>query len=347
MEDHLLQSLRLFKFFVFGLAATITTYGCSEKTPEQMIKGGMDAEILNLQDSTLKVYSELLPLDYIQGKTSNFQQSITVDSNGIFMFPYEFSEGYYFIEYDGLRMKYFIQKDKRLSLDFDVKKPTQQPEFSGKLKYESRYLFQKHEYLANFQANEANYYSLAENEFMGVVGELRKSLDTLLVRYITNRPVGSPYFMKQEALSNLYYTANLVAQYPIYHQKYSEETTTLSDTFWTSIEKLSLNDTNARYTWDYYHFLQNRVWTSAGEPSSVRNVLNQMQFVDSAIFVPEYRDYLLFQTALDIADWKDTTDQKLALDTVFTTISNSAVREFLRSAIADTTSIPSENQPEL
>ena len=320
-----------YKLFFTGIASVLLLVSCGEQPTEKPISGGADAEILNLQDSTIRLYSDVLPLDYIKGKQPDVDASIDVDSNGIFIYPYVFPEGFYYLEWDGNRVKYFIQEGKRLSIDFDAKKPTNKPDFSGKLKYESRYLFDKHIVLAKFESNLPFHYSLSETEFLDVLNLLRSKLDKMLVLYITNRPIGSEYFMKQESLSNLFYMASIIEKYKLKHEG------SVSDTLTQITNGLNLNDTNTIENTEFFNFLTARIWTLSGKPNTEKAIYNQLHLVDSVLVLDSYKNYVLFKTTREVAKWENSASRTAIIDTLLYTITDIEVKRFLNRKIYNDT----------
>lgn len=332
MEVRLVQNLQLFyKSVLVGFVSILLLTSCGNTPDEERITGGADAEILNLQDSTVHLYSEVLPLDYIKGKQPIFDEYIDVDSNGIFIYPYVFSEGYYFLEWDGNKVKYFIREGKRLSVDFDAKQPTKKPDFSGKMKYESRYLFDKHLVLAKFESNLRFHYSLSETDFLDVLNLLRSKLDKMLVLYITNRPMGSEYFMKQESLSNLFYMASIIEKYKMKHEGNA------SDTLMELTQNLSLNDTNAIENTDYFNFITAKIWAASGYPISDKSVYQQIELVDSVLVRDGYKNYVLFQTTREVAKWEKSDVRTEVIDTLLYAITDNEVKSFLKQNLQQDT----------
>ena len=330
-----MQNLQPFyNILIASFLVSISLISCGDSEPEQRITGGVDAEVLNLQDSTIHIFSEVLPLDFIKGEKPNFEEYIEVDSNGIFMYPYVFQEGYYIFEFDKNKIKYFIQEGKRLSVDFNAKTPANKPEFSGKLKYESRYLFDKHLVLAKFESNLPFHLSLPESEFLDVLNLLRNKLDKMLVMYITNRPIGSEYFMKQESLSNFYYVASIIEKYKIQH------TGMVSDTVTQLTEKLSMNDTNAIENPEFFSFLVARVWAEAGLPNSQNAVYNQLTVLDSLVSREEYRNYVLFKTTREVAKMDDSDARNELIDTLLYSVTDRKVKNYLiQNLVQDTLTV--------
>lgn len=107
MEVILKRSLLFYKSLFIG-AIVFLTVSCGSEKKEKPVKNGVDAEILNLQDSTLLFYSLVTPLDEIKGKGPEFYLEIETDSNGIFVKPLDLKEGYYFLEHDHIRSLYFV-----------------------------------------------------------------------------------------------------------------------------------------------------------------------------------------------------------------------------------------------
>ena len=285
------------------------------------------------------LYSVINPLDKIRGKESAFKAEIEVDSNGIFVRPLKFDAGYYFFEYDENKTLYFIQKGKKLSLDFDATKPTIKPEYSGKLKYESRYLFDRYFTYANFVANEAKYFEYNESAFIETVELLRGKMDTMLVMYIANHPTGSTYFMQQESLTNLYFMASYLAAYPYKREKVVGDIQPLSADYYDMIDGLNFNDTNAFNNPEFYGFIKNYVWSKAGEPNSANNVLAQLEMVDSLFTISEYKDYLRFNMAKEVAKWDATSERAQMLDTLQSLIYDEDIKHFLIKNIQNDTAL--------
>lgn len=341
MEEILVQNLQQYKSILIGCVIALVLSSCGDSENKDIITGGADAEIQNLHDSTVHLFSYQSPLEEVKGHTPFFDEKITVDSNGIFIYPHVFPEGFYFFEYDGNKTKYFIQEGKKLSLDFDATKPTESPDFSGKMKYESRYLFEKHLAIANFTANESKYYALSENDFMEVVNQFRGRLDTVLVMYITNRPMGSNYFMQQESLSNLYLTATLIEDYQMKHSMYTNDSKfTASDSFLLTTKKLSVNDTVAVANSDFYAFLEARVNRVTGSPENYKSVFNRITFIDSTFTVSDYKDYLFFTSTREVAKWKNTEDRTEILDSLISRVSDEDIKRFLIQNIQSDTATP-------
>ena len=338
-----MQNFQLFKTFCFAVIA-LALVSCGEEKKERPVKNGIDAEILNLQDSTLYFYSLTNTLDQVKGKEPSFHLEIETDSNGIFVRPLDLEEGYYYLEYDHFKSLYFIQKGKRLSLDFDVQKPSVQPEFSGKLKYESRYLYTRYLEHAQFKAKEASYFDYAEKDFVKEVTQMRGRLDTALVVYITNHPTGSEYFMQQESLTNLYFMAAYLEAFPSRRKAIEGELPALSAKYYDLLNTLNVNDTAARNNPEFFTYIQNYVWARSGEPSSTGKVNQQIAFVDSVFTVQDYKDYLRFKAAKEVATWETSEDRKMALDTLVGLVKNQEIQEFLVKNIQnDTASLPNFN----
>jgi hypothetical protein len=336
-----MRNLQLFNKLILLTFVLVLSAGCQENEKVVPVKTGIDAEILNLSDSTVTLYSVISPLDKIRGKESAFRIDIDVDSNGIFVQPLKFDAGYYFFEYDENKILYFIQKGKKLSLDFDATKPTIKPDYSGKLKYESRYLYDRYFTYANFMANEAKYFEYNESAFIETVELLRGKMDTMLVMYIANHPTGSPYFMQQESLTNLYFMASYLAAYPHKRSRVVGDVMPLSDGYYKMIDGLNFNDTNALNNPEFYDFIQNYIWSKAGEPNSVANVMAQLEMVDSIFSVSEYKDYLRFKTAKEVAKWEPTSQRAQILDTLQSLISDEEIKHFLIKNIqSDTATVP-------
>ncbi len=335
-------NLPFFRNATIALLA-ITVISCGEPQ-EKPVKNGIDAEILNLQDSTLHFYSLTPPLDQVKGKGPSFYLDIQTDSNGIFVRPLDLNEGYYFLEYDHFKSLYFIQTGKRLSLDFDVSKPSVRPEFSGKLKYESRYLYSRYLEHAQFKAKENSYFAYSEKEFVNEVTQLRGRLDTTLVMYITNHPTGSSYFMQQESLTNLYFMAAYLEAFAVRRKAVTGELAPLSASYYDILNTLNVNDTAAKNNPEFFTYIQNYVWARSGEPSNPQKVTEQITFVDSLFTVNEYQDYLRFQAAKEVATWKSSTDRTRMLDTLIARIHHPDIHAYLVKSIQnDTALLPNPN----
>lgn len=334
------QSLQFYKLVAIGFL-TIFLTACGGEKKEKPVKNGIDAEILNLQDSTLLFYSLVPPLDEIKGKGPNFYLEIETDSNGIFVRPLDLEEGYYFLEHDHVKNLYFIQKGKRLSLDFDAEKPTVKPDYSGKLKYESRYLYDRYLTQAQFTAKQNTYYSYSEEDFLKEINHVRGSLDTSLVMYIANHPTGSHIFMEQESLTNLYFNAAYLEAYAVKRLKNNEIVAPLSKGYYQELDKLNVNDERAMENPAFYSYIQNYVWARSGEPLHPSAVISQITFVDSVFTVSEYKDYLRFQTAKEVAQWDNTPERATMLDTLVVLIQDEEIKEYLIKNIQnDTAQIP-------
>ncbi|MGB0391165.1 MAG: hypothetical protein ACPGD5_06325 [Salibacteraceae bacterium] len=344
MEVILKRSSLFYKSF-FALFLVVLTASCSSEKKEKPVKNGIDAEILNLQDSTLLFYSLTPPLDQIKGKEPEFYLEIETDSNGIFVKPLDLKEGYYYLEHDHVRSLYFIQKGKRLSLDFDAQKPSEKPDFSGKLKYESRYLYDRYLAHAQFTAKQSTYYTYSENEFVAEVTHVRGALDTSLVMYIANHPTGSPIFMEQESLTNLYFMAAYLEAYAVKRKSKDGQKIPLSEDYYQLLNQINVNDPRSINNPEFYQYIQNFVWARAGEPKNSNAVISQLAFVDSVFTVQEYKDYLRFQAAREVGKWENTPNRKLMLDTLSGLISDHEIKTYLIKNIQqDTASIPMVNQ---
>ena len=334
-----MRNLQLFKALAFIGFTTLVFSSCQNQKEEKKgpVISGFDAEISNLMDSTISLTSFIPPLDKVKGKPAEFTISLKTDSNGIFATPIEVTEGYYIFEYDKNKTKYFVQVGKKLSLDFDATEPTKKPEYSGKLKYESRYLFDRHLAQSNFIANEKKYYQYTENEFIEVVELMRGKMDTLLVMYIANHPTGSTYFMQQESLTNLYFMASYLEAYPFKRAPSNGEFEPISDRYLEKLNHLNLNDTNAIENPEFYQFIQNYVWNRAGTPTNKENILSQIEMVNTVFEVPEYQDYLRFQSAIEVAKWDNTQTRDTMLDTLIGLVNDEEIKQFLIQSIKSDT----------
>ena len=336
-----MQSLQLFKtFLILGFIA-FTFSSCNKEEKKEGTKvSGFDAEILNLSDSTISLSSYITPINKIKGKPADFVISIDVDSNGIFATPIHVTEGYYIFEYDRNKTKYFIQVGKKLSLDFDATKPYEKPDYSGKLKYESRYLFDRHLAQSNFRANENKYFEYTEKEFVEVVELMRGKMDTMLVMYIANHPTGSEYFMRQESLTNHYFMASYLEAYPVKRWSENNDIEPISDSYYTKLNHLNLNDSNAFDNPEFFEYIQNYIWNRAGAPSNEANVIAQIKMVNEQFEIESYQDYLRFKSAKEVALWNDTESRAHMLDTLIGLINDQGIQRFLvQNITSDTTSI--------
>lgn len=345
MEEISMRSSQYFNTLLIVLVSLLAI-SCGEEKKEKPVKNGIDAEILNLQDSTVLFYSMTPPLDVIKGKEPAFYLEIETDSNGIFVQPLDLNEGYYYLEHDHVRSLYFIQKGKRLSLDFDAKKPSVKPEYSGKLKYESRYLYDRYLAHAQFTAKQSTYYNYSESDFITEVTHVRGALDSNLVMYIANHPTGSPIFMEQESLTNLYFMAAYLEAYAVKRKSANDtKLAPLSSSYFDVLNTLNINETRAMENPDFYTYIQNYVWARSGEPQNTSAVLAQISFVDSVFTVSEYQDYLRYQAAKEVATWQKSNDRKLMLDTLSGLISDEEIKSFLIQNIQnDTATMPLESQ---
>lgn len=301
-------------------------FSCNRQD-EPEVTGGADGELLNLQDSTVHLYSYVSPIEQIKGVNPEFSEEISVDSNGIFIYPHMFSEGYYYFEYDHNTLKYFIAEGKKLSIDLDATKPTSKPDYSGKMKYESRYLFDKHALIANYQANKEAYYSLSESQFLDVVNQLRGKLDTMLVMYITNRPIGSKYFMEQESLGNYYLVANEMVEYSLSNPEL------VSDSFNLLIDQVKLVDERSMTNENYFAFLTSSTWRNSNFPSNKENAFSAINYIDTNLFGMEIQDFLRYQMVEEVVNWERDEDQKVVLDSLISLQQNDSIRRFTVSTI--------------
>lgn len=313
--------------------------GCSSEPTTPIIKGGADAEILNLTDSTVYLRSSQNPYQKLTGIPPEVDLTIAVDSNGIFMQSYDFPEGYYTFEYDERSFDFFIQKDKKLSFDLNAKTPMVQPEFSGKLKYESRYLWTKFLTVADFEASLLNYMSTTPSNYLAALTHYKSKLDTALVTYITNHPTGSKQFMQQESLHNYYFMAKYIT---LYQSHLAEQN--FNDSIIDSLEQqyhVNVNDTNAFNLNVYYDFIEMMAANQQKAPSDTANLSHYLQWMDTTFTQAVPHDYLLAQLSQSVSKWEPSAERIHALDTILYSLHNSDIRNNVSSIItADTTPQP-------
>lgn len=325
-------------YYSFFIALLIGLASCGSKPQQPIISGGADAELLNLTDSTVQLSSKQSPYENLTGAKPIVDLAITVDSNGIFMQPYDFPEGYYMFKYDQREVEFFIQKGKKLSFDFNAKTPMAMPEFSGKLKYESRYLWTKFLTVADFEASLLNHMSTTPSNYLAALSHYKSKLDTALVVYITNHPTGSQLFMKQESLHNYYFMANYIALYQTHlaEQQFSDSTINAM----AQAYEVNLNDTNAFNLDIYYQFIEQVAFNNGAVVSNTIALNNYLSWVDTTFTESAPHDYLVAQLPSHIVKWQPSADRAHALDTVLQTITNTAiVDQLIPTIIADTTPV--------
>lgn len=316
--------------------------GCSSNDPDHPIKSYIDAEILNLSDSTVHLYSAQNPFQKLIGVPPEIHLEIKVDSNGIFSHSHEFPDGYYTFQYDEHNFDLFVQKGHRLGVKCDAKTPFNPPSFSGPLKYEADYLWTKFLTVSHFEASLVKNISATPSNYAAKLIHFKHQLDSALITCIANHPNGSKKFIQQESLHNIY----AMAKYILWHQSHLNKQN-FRDSIIDSLAQqypANINDSNAFDLGVYYDYIEMITESHYNAPKDTAELSNYLKWITSNFTRATPRDYLLAKLTQPVSKWKYTYDKSKALDTILQTITDENTRNILTHIITkDTTPQPDSN----
>lgn len=194
------------------------------------IDGGTDSHIVILKQP------ETLPAFY--GETPLVVDTITTDAKGLFLSGSLYDSGMYLFDYQNINFPLYLLPEKTLNINIDVNDPENTLEFSGALKHPNRLIRDQNKKAGQIAHELQNRDFKKDDQFMRFIDSSRKSLDTLVVRFITNHPRTDKSFMQDRQQFNYYFTGNLILSRA---SQLKQNGDTLSSHLQAALESFALN----------------------------------------------------------------------------------------------------------
>lgn len=338
--EHLQRILQLYRLPYLLVAALL--FSCSQK--KEVEKGGIDGEILNTKTGRVALTRSMSPFEIASGKTPE-KLVFELDSMDVFFHQQDFDEGYYSFEADEITLPVYFVPGKKLSIDLDVRKPFEKPNYGGGMKYEARYLFDRKRELAKIQLQSKTAFSFPEKEYLSWVSEFRSALDSMLLMYVTNHPRGSKIFMEQEAISNYYLAATYMESYRRLHAlavdsmgfEPSAKFIKQLDEIEYPNEKALNNDQYVEYVMTRIH---ERTFSQKMTESKMYWIEQKLEEVENTLIDTITYNVALFHMAQEMMSMQPSSKRDLLYEHTRNLITNRAVRENLPDSIPNPKSEP-------
>lgn len=164
-------------------------------------------------DTQIVIYKQPEALQAFLGEVMIPCDTLFTDSKGLFLTGTVYDSGMYLFTYQNVSFPLYLLPGKTLNINVDVTKPRESLEFSGSLKHPNRLIRDQHKKarLITRQFEESAFHRA--EEFMHFADSARKSMDTLVVRFITNHPRTDKNFMQDRQQFNFYFTGNTMLSY--------------------------------------------------------------------------------------------------------------------------------------
>ena len=278
------------------LSLLIISCGKNPYYTENILLGG---EIRNDNEGFITVQKAPSPYEVASGKEYPID-TIQIDSNWFFLKEFEGETGTYNIQYGEFNFPVYLEPAKKLNINFDAEDVYETLEFSSDTKKPTRYLVKIHQGKNNTDANVL--FALSEDEFLTKVDSMRKSFDTTLVEFITDKPSFDKQFLKEQSLSHLYGTYVQMLNYAKLRHYYNDTLADLSEGFFNFKKEINLNDSNAIKVANYLTTIQlmmeDDLEDFANQQTTTFETYTHAKYnwIDSNIRIQKLRDFFLAST---------------------------------------------------
>lgn len=327
--------------FGFIILALVFTTACRKEDNTSKNKATVGGEIRNHSEGVLTIEKIQSPHEHLISKTYPVD-TLTIDSNWIFVANSTFEEGFYQMVYKDFAFVLYLEPDKTLNINIDANQPESTLEFSGGGKKFNTYLQQVNEERNRLKENAPDLFALPESDFLAAVDASRKRMDTLLVNYITAKPTTNPNVLQLESLNNYYSMLHMLMLYSSQRAYFTEESVALSQRYFDFLNPSSLNDSLAENNLIYYsflnealnHFIQEK---AQSEKLALVDYADFMQLririIDSVFSSQTIKNYFLGQTALNSIRLAFLNKEDSLLATAINMLSDSVLTEAIHSEL--------------
>ncbi len=230
-----------------------TTFFACKRENRPINKVELGGEVAEDYIGFLTLQPQLTPMQVAQG-VQPWMDTIKIDTNWLFYQVFDIPEGRYWLGYGNDVMPVYLTPGKTLNINIDAKNPVETLKFSAGTKKPSRYLRDK--WYAKRGVIEKELYNGTQQDFLQELDLARKSLDTILVKFITDKPTFSESFFKRESMSNFYYATAHKLKYPKVRYQFSDSLQPLDSSYYDFISEFNFHDTNVFEEADYLVSIQ-------------------------------------------------------------------------------------------
>lgn len=313
----------------------------------------LGGEVLNARDSMLVLERMATPYSFFVSPDVWRDTIVLDDSLQTFYTRLSIPQGMYRLTYRDHSIPLYLLPGKTLNINFEHGKAEETTAFSGSLKKVNRYLYADHVARLRLQRKKTRTMSLEEADFDHSVDSARKSLDTLLVRFITDKPTFDPEFLHRRQLANYYWAVRWRLEYPRLRDYYNDTLAPLSESYMNELDQVPLNDPAGVDLVDYMTVLTLRseayvneraVLLEAGDPSFADITQWRLQWVDSALSEPALRNYMRATTLRNYIAFELPEPTDSLLTAAVGVMQDSALKEALEQEIADRLHLAAGNE---
>lgn len=224
--------------FTVVLFSLLVLWGCGDRESyKPVVKFG--GEVANDEIGYFTLTKVPTPLEVARGKDQK-TDTVLVDTNWFFLTDLAYEEGTYSLEYNGENILLYFIPGKTLNINFDAKHPFDSRAFSAGSKYPTRFLNDRTEIIN--KVKDDRLFKYAEKEFLSRLDSARKSLDTLLVKFITAKPTFNEEFFKDYSLRNYYFATAQMMLYPNQRHHFNDTLKPISESYYAFKEGFNFND---------------------------------------------------------------------------------------------------------
>lgn len=164
-------------------------------------------------DTQIVINKKPTALESFLGAAQTPFDTLITDAKGLFLSGTNYDSGMYEFRYQNVSFPLYLLPGKTLNINIDVTQPAESLEFSGGLKHPNRLIRDQHQKAAAVAQRFEKTQFKSVQHFMRFVDSARKSLDTLVVQFITNHPRTDKNFMQDRQQFNYYFTGNIMLSY--------------------------------------------------------------------------------------------------------------------------------------
>ncbi len=284
----------MIRFMLFVFSALLLL-GCGDnKNYTPVVKFG--GEIANDQIGYFTLSKVPTPLEVARGINLEID-TVRVDTNWFFLTDLDYTEGAYNLTYNNEGLLLYFIPGKTLNINFAASSPFESRAFSAGSKYPTRFLNDRIEIIEKIKNDKL--YQYEESEFLDRLDSARKSLDSLLVKFITAKPTFNDDFFKDYSLRNYYFTTAQVMLYAKQRHHFNDTLQPITDKYYSFKENFDFNDTLALRGADYIlscqlimeHDLEDVLISEAY--SAQEKLAARLSWIDSVMTPGLVKDYFI------------------------------------------------------
>ncbi|KAB1063719.1 TlpA family protein disulfide reductase [Salibacter halophilus] len=290
---------RSFLNLLAGLYMALTITSCIDTGIDHKIQLG--GQIFNARDSFAIVWKRPTPKEAILGQSQTPFDTVHFDQKGLFLSDAVFDSGMYVFEYNDFEVPIYMQEGKTLNINFNAQSPRESLKFSGSSKKPNVFLKERRNLQSKIQQQANSLLGAPDSLFLGFLDSARKSLDTNVVEFITNKPSFDKTFLEDEQFTAYYYASNLLLDYIRFHE-YRETADELKPSTKKMLDKIDINNDRAANNKEYLEFVQSAVSLKVND--SLQNIEGKVQpeqivpvqfyMIEKMLDAPETKSYMSY-----------------------------------------------------